>query len=168
MNIEICPLDKVLVDGEAICLGMEQSAVETKIGKGILVGKRYYYFNEEMAIDYNDNKVEFIEFLGGSDGMLKLSIYGLSVFEAQADDLLEILKEKNNGVISDTENGHSYQFQNISVGVYREAVPKAVKEMIAEAVGFGNPMADDEIQYEMERANHWATIGFGIAGYYQR
>ena len=60
MDIEIRPLDKVLVDGEAICLGMEQSAVEAAIGKGILVGKRYYYFNDEMAIDYNDNKVEFV------------------------------------------------------------------------------------------------------------
>ena len=61
MDIEIRPLDKVLVDGEASCLGMEQSAVEAAIGKGILVGKRYYYFNDEMAIDYNDNKVEFME-----------------------------------------------------------------------------------------------------------
>lgn len=168
MDIEICPLDKVLVDGEAICLGMEQSAVEAAIGKGILVGKRYYYFNDEMAIDYNDNKVDFIEFLSGIDGMLKPSIYGISVFESQADDLLKVLKEKNNGEINDTENGYSYQFHNISVGVYREAVPVAVKEMIEEAASFGNPMTDDEIQYEMKRANHWATIGLGVSGYYQR
>ena len=33
MDIEICPLDKVLVDEEAICLGMEQSTVEAAIGK---------------------------------------------------------------------------------------------------------------------------------------
>ena len=168
MDIEICPLDKVLVDGEAICLGMEQSTVEAAIGKGILVGKRYYYFNDEMAIDYNDNKVDFIEFLSGIDGMLKPSIYGISVFESQADDLLKVLKEKNNGEINDTENGYSYQFHNISVGVYREAVPVAVKETIEEAASFGNPMTDDEIQYEMKRANHWATIGLGVAGYYQR
>ena len=119
MDIEICPLDKVLVDEEAICLGMEQSTVEAATGKGILVGKRYYYFNDEMAIDYNDNKVDFIEFLSGTDGMLKPSIYGISVFESQADDLLKVLKEKNNGEINDTENGYSYQFHNISVGVYR-------------------------------------------------
>ena len=79
MDIEICPLDKVLVDEEAICLGMEQSTVEAAIGKGILVGKRYYYFNDEMAIDYNDNKVDFIEFLSGTDGMLKPSIKSRTV-----------------------------------------------------------------------------------------
>ena len=73
MDIEICPLDKVLVDEEAICLGMEQSTVEAAIGK------RYYYFNDEMAIDYNDNKVDFIEFLSGTDGMLKPSIKSRTV-----------------------------------------------------------------------------------------
>ena len=164
MNIEIYPLDKVVIDGVAICLGMEQPAVETAIGKGQLIGNRCYYFNNEMAIDYANNKVEFIEFLCGVEGMLKPAIYGISAFESQADDLFEVLKEQNNGVVSDAENGYSYQFQNISVGVYREAVPKEIEEMIAEAASFGNPMSDDEIQYDMKKANPWATIGVGIAG----
>ena len=168
MNIEICPVDKVLVDGIAVCFGMEQSAVESAIGKGQLIGKRCYYFNNEMAIDYSNNKVDFIEFLGGVDGRLKPKIYGISVFETQANDLFNVLKKQNNGIIGDNENGYSYQFENISVGVYREAIPKEVEEMIEEAASFGNPMSDDEIQYEMKRANHWATIGVGIAGYYQR
>ena len=168
MNIEIYPLEKVVIDGVAVCFGMERSAVETAIGKGQFIGKRCYYFNNEMVIDYSDNKVEFIEFLGGVDGILNPVIYEISVFEAQAKDLFEILKERNNGVIADTENGYSYQFHNISVGVYREAVPKEVEEMIVEAASFGNPMSDDEIEYEMKRANHWSTMGIGIAGYYQR
>ncbi len=168
MSIEIFPLDKVVIDGVAIYLGMEQAAVEAAIGKGEVIGNRCYYFNSEMAIDYINNKVEFIEFLCGIDGMLKPAIYGISAFETQANDLFEVLKKQNNGVIGDTENGYSYQFQNISVGVYREAIPKEVEEMIEEATSFGNPMTDDEIQYEMKRANHWATIGVGIAGYYQR
>ena len=56
----------------------------------------------------------------------------------------------------------------VCLGIYRETVPKEVEKMIEEAASFGNPMSDDEIQYEMKRANHWATIGVGIAGYYQR
>jgi len=41
---------------------MEQAAVEAAIGKGLLVGERYYYYNNDMAIDYSvDGKVEFIE-----------------------------------------------------------------------------------------------------------
>ena len=154
MNIEIYPLEKILVDHVAICFGMEKPIVDAAIGNGQRIGDRYYYFNHEMAIDYNDNKVEFIEFLGGLDGMLKPTIYGISAFEIHANDLFEILKEQNNGVIGDTENGYTYEFQNISVGVYREAVPKEVEEMIEEAASCGNPMSDDEIQYERKRANH--------------
>ena len=70
--------------------------------------------------------------------------------------------------MGDHENGYSYQFENIGVGVYREAVPQEVEEMIEEAASFGHPMSDDEIRYELKRANHWATIGVGIPGYYQR
>ena len=168
MNIEIYPLDKVMIDGVAICLGMEKSAVDAAIGKGQMIGNRCYYFNNEMAIDYANNKAEFIEFLCGIEGMLKPAIYGISAFETQANELFEVLKEQNNGVVGDTENGYSYQFQNISVGVYREAVPKEIEEMIGEATSFGNPLSDDEIQHEMKKANHWATIGIGVAGYYQR
>ena len=168
MNIEIYPLKKILVDQVSIYFGMEKSIVDAAIGSGQLIGNRYYYLNNEMTIDYNNNKAEFIEFLGGIDGMLKPTIYGISAFDVQADDLFEILKKQNNGKIRDHENGYSYQFQNISVGVYREAIPKEVEEMIEEAASFGNPMSDDEIQHEMKRANHWASIGVGIAGYYQR
>ncbi len=168
MNIEIYPLVKIEIDEMAIHFGMEQSAVEAAIGKSQIVGNRCYYFNNEMAIDYSNNKVEFIEFLCGIDGMLKPTIYGFSAFETPANDLFDVLNKQNNGVIGDNEHGYSYQFQNISVGVYREAVPKEVKEMIEEAASFGNPMSDDDIRYEMRRANHWSTIGIGIAGYYQR
>ena len=168
MNIEIYPLKKILINHVAIYFGMEKSIVDTAIGNGQRIGNRYYYLNNEMAIDYNDNKVEFIEFLGGIDGMLKPTIYGISAFDVQADDLFEILKKQNNSKIGDHENGYSYQFENISVGVYREAVPQEVEEMIKEAASFGNPMSDDEIRYEMKRANHWATIGVGSAGYYKR
>lgn len=167
MSIEIYPLEKVVIDGVAIYFGTERSAVEIAIGKGQLVGTRYFYFNDEMAIDYRNNKVEFIEFLCGIDGVMKPTIYGISAFDTKADELFEILKKQNNGSIGDTESGYSYQFRNISVGVYREAVPEEITEMIEEAARFGNPMSDDEIQYEMKRANHWATIGVGVKNYYQ-
>lgn len=168
MKIELYPLDKVVIDGIAIYLGMDLTAVESAIGKGQLIGTRCYYFNGEMAIDYNHNKAEFIEFLGGVDGNLKPIVYGVSAFDINAADLVEILKANNNGEIFDNEKGHSYQFANISIGLYREAIPNEISEMIEEAKSFGNPMSDDEIQHEMKRANHWATIGVGVTGYYQR
>lgn len=40
--------------------------------------------------------------------------------------------------------------------------------MIEEAVSSGTPMSDDEIRYEIKRADHWSTIGIGITEYFQR
>jgi len=168
MNIKIYPLDKVVFDDVSICFGMEKSAVELALVAGEVIGNRYYYFNSEMVIDYQENKVDFIEFLGGVDGKLKPIIYGVSAFDANAAELVGVLKTNNNGEICDDENGYSYQFSNISIGVYREALPDEITEMIEEAKSDGNPMSDDEIEYEMKRANYWATIGCGAVGYYQR
>ena len=114
MNIEIYPLEKVVINGVSIYLGMEQSAVENAIGQGELVGNRFYYYDSEMAIDYDKNKnVEFIEFLGGIDGKLQPVIYSVSAFQTKAEDIFNILFEQNHGDIDDNENGYSYSFLNI-------------------------------------------------------
>ncbi len=168
MNIQIVPLDKVIFDNISIYFGMEKSTVELALGLGEVVGNRCYYLNGEVAVDYQDGKVDFIEFMGGVDGKHKPIIYGVSAFDVDAAELVDVLKANNNGAICDDENGYSYQFSNISIGVYREALPDEITEMIEEAKNDGNPMSDDDIEYEMKRANHWATIGVGIAGYYQR
>lgn len=168
MNIQIYPLDKVVFDNLSIYFGMEKSVVELALGAGEVIGNRYYYFNNEIAIDYRENKVDFIEFLSGVDGKLKPTIYGVSAFDANAIELVDVLKANNRGEICDDENGYSYQFSNISIGIYREALPDEIKEMIEEAKNDGNPMSDDEIAYEIKRANYWATIGCGAVGYYQR
>ena len=166
MKTEIYPLEKVVINGSAVCFGMARSEVEFLIGAGQKIGTRYYYFNGEVAIDYNENKVEFIEFLGGSDGTYQPMIYGVSVFGTTAEELIEILKTKNNGKICDIEDGHCYLFSNIGIGLYREATPKEISEMVEEAAAFGNPMSSDEIEYESKRANRFATVGVGVAGYY--
>ena len=169
MSIEIYPLEKVVIDNIAIALGDGQSNIDAIIGKGQLVGDRYYYYDSELAISYDSfGNAEFIEFLGGVDGHLKPTIYGVSVFDADAAEIYELLKRHNGDNMVDTERGYCYSFLNLSIGIYRESTPESVSEMIGEAMRFGNPMADEEIQYEMKKANHWATIGLGVAGYYQR
>ncbi len=169
MRIEIYPLEKAVLDGVSIDLGMERSAVEALLGCGEAVEHRCYYYENELAIDYDkDGKVEFIEFLGGIDGLLKPVIYGISAFDTDADELYAILKQQNHGEIDDSECGYSYAFLNISVGVYRESTPEDVSEMIAEAKRDDCPLSDEEIADEMKRAHRWATLGIGTAGYYQR
>lgn len=169
MNVEIYPLEKAVIDNVAIVLGTEQSNIEAVIGRGQQVGARYYYYNGELAISYDSfGKVDFIEFLGGVDGQLKPSIFGVPVFESDAKVIYELLKQYNSEDIDDADREYCYSFLNLSIGIYRESTPENVSEMIDEAMSFGSPMTDDEIQYEMRKANHWATIGMGIAGYYQR
>jgi len=169
MDIEIFPLEKVVIGKFAVFLGMKRSEVEKVIGLGQAIGGRTYYYEDELAIDYDKNdKVEFIEFLGGIEGVLQPKIYGVSVFEANADELIDLLKQKNNGEADDTEQGYSYSFFNISVGVYREITPTDVLEMIEEMKADGIPTEDNEdLAADMRRANHWATIGVGVAGYYR-
>lgn len=170
MNVEIYPLEKVVIDGISIYLGMNRSAVENVIGKGQLAGKRYYYYDNDMVIDYSDdNEVEFIEFLGGIDGSLHPVIYGVSAFDVPADELVDLLRQENAGEVDDSEQGYSFAFMNISVGVYREIRPSDVMEMIEEMKADGILAEHNEdVAEEMRKAGHWATIGVGRGGYYQR
>lgn len=83
-------------------------------------------------------------------------------------EVFELLKQHNGDSILDVEQGYCYSFLNISIGVYRESTPQNVTEIINEAASFGNPMSDEDIEYETRKAHHWATFGFGIKNYYQQ
>lgn len=170
MSIQMIPLEKVVIDGVLISFGMKRDAVENAIGRGERVDDRYYYKNGELAIAYDrEKRVEFVEFLGGIDGTLRPEIDGISVFEADADAFAAWLKEKNGGEWMDAERGYSYQFEKISVGVYRETTPTDVTEMIAEMQADGIPTeGNEDVAEEMRKAMHWATVGAGVAGYYRR
>lgn len=168
MNIEIFPLDKVVIDNVSVCLGAARSAVEAAIGAGELAGKRYYYYKSNMAVDYDSSdKVKFIEFLGGIDGELHPMIYGVPAFETTADELTELLTEKNDGEIDDSENGYSYGFLNISVGVYRARIPDDIEDMIEDAEEEGETIDEEDLEDERRKAEHWATIGIGVKDYYR-
>lgn len=168
MYIPIYPQEKVVFGDISICFGMEQSAVELALGAGEAIGDRCYYFNTELAIDYREGKVDFIEFLGGIEGRLKPVVYGVSAFDADAEELVQVLKTHNSGEICDNEGGYSCQFFHISIGLYRETLPDEIRDLVEEAKEQGSPMSDAEIQQEMRRASHWLTLGCGSAGYYRR
>lgn len=82
--------------------------------------------------------------------------------------MYNVLSEENQGEIDDSEDGYSYGFLNISVGIYRPSVPEDVEDMIAEATADGKPMDEAEIEDEMKKANYWVTIGIGVRDYYRQ
>lgn len=167
-NIEIIPLVGIKWNAKSIALSSSREEVRNLLGVPCKEWKNaWYYFNNELRFDFDEKgELEFIEFLGGIDGEVQPEIYGAAAFKTEAEELYHILLEKNNGSAGDNENGYSYVFQNISVGVFREAVPESVHEMIEEARAEGVSMSAADIEYEMRKANHWATIGIGIKGYY--
>ena len=168
MNIELFPLDKVMIDGVSICLGAGRAEVEAKIGEGERIKNKNYYYGSEMRIDFDSSdRVEFIEFLGGIDGKLRPMIYGVSAFEFKADELVELLKHENSGEIDDSERGYSYGFINIGVGVYRSRIPDDIEDMIEDAEEDGEELDDEDIEFERRKADHWATIGIGVKNYYR-
>ena len=127
MIINIVPLKKIEIDGKSVELGMTKEQVVEILGAGEL-SDRHYFYDYELAIDYDENNtVEFIEFLGGIEGTLHPVIYEKPVFESNADEIFEILKQHNNGEIDDSENGYSYSFIQTIVGLYSTSTPESVK-----------------------------------------
>ena len=166
MKINIIPLEKIEIDGKSIELGMKKEQVIEILGLGE-VSDRHFFYNNELAIDYDEHdSVEFIEFLVGMEGILHPVIYGKPVFESSADEIFEILKQQNSGEIDDSENGYSYGFIEISVGIYRTSTPKSVQQDIADMIADGI-YEQSYIDEELKKANHWATIGIGKANYYK-
>lgn len=168
MIIKIKPLEGIAWNGRSVPLKCSREAVGQVFGKPDVWKNSYYYFENELRFDFDDNgELEFIEFLGGTEGKIQPELFGSDPFSMQADELYRILAEHNDGEIDDPENGCSYAFKELSIGIYRDTVPEDVLEMIEEAKESGEPLSEDDINEEMHKANHWATIGLGVKGYYQ-
>ena len=156
----IRPLEGLEWNGSFLPLGALRDEVKRFFGAAEEVRGSYYYFNSELRIDFDaDGKAEFMEFLGGPDGTLRPFVYDTDVFESDAEALCALLREKNAGAAVGEENGYSYAFCGISVGIYRESTPADIAEM----EGLVSP---EELVFEKQRAFRWATLGFGKAGYY--
>lgn len=167
-QVIIKPLEGIEWGDKVVNLGSPLSSVNAVLGEAETVYENhYYYYDSNLRVDLDSNgNVEFIEFLAGIDGDIHPQIYGVSAFDIDADELIKILTEQNNGDIDDHENGYGYSFPDISVGVYRESISENVHQMIEEAEEEGEPMDEEEIEYEKRKAFHWATIGIGGKDYY--
>jgi len=145
MRVEVFPLEKIKLDDKEILLGMKADKVQELLGKPDRIFENYggesyrhFYFNSELGLDFDKaGKLEFIEFLAGIEGILRPYIYGISVFETDADELIEIMTEHDREV-DDSEADFCYSFLNSSIGLWREN--------------------DEE--------KHWDTIGIGVKDYY--
>lgn len=168
--LELLPLDGLRLGEQLLPLAASKEQAEALLGPAEeFQGDQWYYAESELRLDFDQSgRLEFIEFLGGLEGRLQPTIYGLPAFQTGAGELIEELTRRNNGPVDDREQGYSYAFLNISVGVYRSILPKDVRELIAEMEENGIPTLDDpDVERDRRRAEHWETIGIGLSGYYQ-
>ena len=168
--LELLPLEGLRLGDTLLPLAASKEQVEALLGPTESANNRaWYYAENELRLDFDQSdRLEFIEFLGGLEGRLQPTIYGLPAFQTGAGELIEELTRRNNGPVDDREQGYSYAFLNISVGVYRSILPKDVREMIAEMEADGIPTLNNpDLELDKRRAEHWETIGIGVAGYYQ-
>ena len=168
--LELLPLEGLRLGDQLLPLAASKEQVEALLGPAEVVhGSRWYYAKNDLSVSFDPSgKVEFIEFLGGLEGRLQPTIYGLPAFQTGADELIEELTRRNNGPVDDHEQGYSYAFLNISVGVYRSILPQDVQELIAEMEENGIPTLNNpDLELDKRRAEHWETIGIGLSGYYQ-
>lgn len=99
MYIELIHLEKMIIDGKDICLGITSDQLIEILGKPECIYENYgrkswrhYYFDSELAFDYNlEGKLEFIELLCGHYGKLKPFIYGVSTFDVALAELVALL-----------------------------------------------------------------------------
>lgn len=169
MYIDIIPLQHVLFDSISLRFGQSRGEVEALMGPGEAVGHRYYYFDSQLALDYDaQDRLEFVEFLAGAEGTLRPRIGGVSVFDHDADALTDLLAQQNGGPADDPETGHCLTFHRLSIGLYRDITPADVAEMIAEMQADGLPTDHNpDLDADIRRARQWSTVGAGRSGYYR-
>ena len=172
-KIEILPLDGIVIENIGkLSLGQSKSEIEKLLGKpSDSSNLKQLFFDEfEVRIDLDKKgNAEFIEFIYGPfPEKTELSIYGVDPFQIGASKLIEILTEKNNGKIDDSEAEYCYTFQNISVGVWRQLTEKTVEESIAEMKADNEYEENkDWLNEDLEKAKNFWTIGIGVKNYYE-
>ena len=172
-KIEILPLDGIKIENIGkLSLGQSKADIEKLLGKPSDTSnlKQLFFDEYEVRIDIDKKgNAEFIEFIYGPfPEKTELSIYGVDPFQIGASKLVEILTEKNNGKIDDSEAEYCYIFQNISVGVWRQLTEKTVEESIAEMKADNEYEENkDWLNEDLEKAKNFWTIGIGVKNYYE-
>jgi hypothetical protein len=171
IKIELEPLKgiKIANIGE-LRFGQSRLMVETILGKPTryLDQDQFLYEDYELRIDFDQDSISFIEFIYGPyPEKTELQIYGINPFAIGADNLIQLLSNKNDGEIDDSEAGYCYAFLNISVGVWRQATEQNIQESIDNArLNGSNEDQIRQLMEELESVKNFWTIGIGKTGYY--
>ncbi len=172
LTVRIEPLIGIHIDTVgSLSLGASKKEVQALLkepSKGSNANQ-FYYDDYEVRMDFDkQEKVEFIEFIYGPyPKHIKLNLYGIDPFAVDADALIALLEERNNGAINDDEAKFAYAFLNLSLGIWRDATEENVQESIDELIANGEYEENKEwLLEDLEKSKHFWTIGIGVKDYY--
>jgi len=170
-KIELIPLAGMHIENVGqVPLGASRAEVQAILGApSDALDDQYYYDDLELRLDFNG--AGFLQFIESINGpylqKTEISIYGVNPFQVEADELLNILSEKNRGPVDDSEAGYCYAFLNISVGVWRQLTEEDIEEEMESIKAEGDYEENADMLIEdLEKSKFFWTIGVGVEGYY--
>ena len=170
-KVYVHPMEGIAWENKRVNLGDTRAQVTAQLGEGDFFEGSCYYIDSELAILFDkENRVKFIEFLGGGveDNLLQPYVFGESAFDVHASALFLMLEEKNGARAVSSDEGYSFTFENLGVRIYRDYTPADVENYAAELKAAGiDPNGLDvdsmeawqELNDQKQLSEHWSTIG---------
>jgi hypothetical protein len=133
-------------------------------------GKIDYFTKHGYHIHYNDNDiVEFIEIMGDMDSTFEL--YGKNPFETDVNEIIDLLRSKNNGEENLIQAPTSYMFLELGLGIFRSSTPENYIKYIEQTkieqpddFAHGTP---EWMLEGLEKTKRFQTIGLGNNKYFR-
>ena len=167
MKVEIIPAKGINMEIGSISFGEEKESVISRFHDVVSKGESLYVYNKNIKIDFENNKVSYLEITGGMEGELEPLFVGeknkVNIFGEKVKRVLEVLKESNDNRFSDDDGGYSYYFKKLGITVIREQNDDEIEELREELMECGiDPDSDEDFVYESSLAEHFCAIGLEL------
>lgn len=167
MKLELLVHKGIKINGEDIFF--EMNINDIKLDETVeRSGSTYYFFDNNLQIGTENQLIYDITCCIDEDSTLRPTFAGKSLYNLEADTMMELLSEelKENPVI--TENGHSYTWKRSDVSCWRQITPEEAQEELEESKEDGDyEEMKEDIEKDILRAKFFNTITIGIQGSYE-
>jgi hypothetical protein len=120
-------------------------------------------FDEEKKLDYIELSIDPL-----FNENIQPVIYTIDPFDMEFDELVGVLKEKNDGEADTMDPEHRYEFPDISVSIWREATLDEVEDSVEELKYEQNYLDEQQDLYKKDatKADYISSIGIGTTNYF--
>lgn len=159
---------KALDEVEAIMGEPEDKKYDKENNKEVL-----YYLDMSVSLQFdNEKKLEYIEVSIDPlfNETIQPVIYTIDPFSMGYNELVDLLKEKNQGEVNSVDPEHEYEFVDISVSVWRESTLDEVEDSVQELKYEQNYLDEKQDLYkkDADKAKYISSIGIGTTNYFRK